>query len=206
MKPIINYVCSLGSICHSSQILKNNNLKNCSYPFDWIFSNYNNIIHCIEDDFNCFLDKSKYISINTSQCGHSYYNKQMFFHHNPLNNENDYNYYTRCVNRFKKLLQNEEHKLFIMIFVNIENIEENVKNDIINFNNKFQKYTKNYTLLCIFHIPNKQCNHHNFTHIYNIDFLELHTLSMSNGVNFNNDDDNGYLNDIINNNYTFNII
>ena len=29
----IKYTCSLGMLCHSSQILKNNNLKKCSYPF-----------------------------------------------------------------------------------------------------------------------------------------------------------------------------
>ena len=50
----IKYTCSLGTKCHSSQILKINNLKVCSYPFDWIFSNCDNIIHCIEDNFNIF--------------------------------------------------------------------------------------------------------------------------------------------------------
>jgi hypothetical protein len=50
----INYTCSLGSLCHSSQILKRNNYKKCSYPFDWIFSNYDIIIDCLEDDFNIF--------------------------------------------------------------------------------------------------------------------------------------------------------
>ena len=40
----INYTCSLGGLCHSSQILKRNNLKLCSYPFDWIYSNCDNII------------------------------------------------------------------------------------------------------------------------------------------------------------------
>ena len=201
----INYVCSLGGHCHSSQLLKVNNLKKCSYPFDWIFSNYNNILHCIQDDFNCFLDKSKYISINNNPCGcgHSYYNNYMFVHHNLLNNENDYNYYIRCVNRFKNLLQYEEHKLFVMIFINIQNVEENVKNDIINFNNNFSKYTKNYTLLVIFHIPNQQQNHHIFTYTGNIHFLELHTLSVSDGVKFENDDDNIYSDNIINSKYNF---
>ena len=52
----INYTCSFGSLCHSSKILKRNNLKLCSYPFDWIFSNCDNIIDCIEDNFNIFLD------------------------------------------------------------------------------------------------------------------------------------------------------
>ena len=33
-------------------------------------------------------------------------------------------------------------------------VEETHKNDVINFNNKFSKYTKNYTLLVIYHIKN----------------------------------------------------
>jgi hypothetical protein len=47
----INYTYSLGNLCHGSQILKRNNYKKCSYPFD-----------CLEDDFNIFLDKSYYIN------------------------------------------------------------------------------------------------------------------------------------------------
>ena len=204
----INYTCSLGSLCHSSQILKRNNLKLCSYPFDWIFSNYDNIIHCIEDNFNIFLDKSYYQDIhdkcNNNQCGHKYYNVNMFNHHDPRN-EKDYNYYVRCVDRFKNLLQKQEHKLFIMIFVNMNNIDENIKNNIIDFNNKFSKYTSNYTLLVIFHIPNKQQNHNIFTYNDNIHFLELHTLSCSGGVDFGNNNDNIYLDNIIKSKYNFNI-
>ena len=144
----IKYVCSLGTVCQSSQILKNNNLKKCSYPFDWIFSNCDSIIHCIEDDFKIFLDKSYYISISDSYCGHSHYCPHMWRHHNPLNNENHYNYYVRCVNRFKLLLQSQEHKLFTMIFVNKEqgSHSDNFKQTIIEFNNKLSKYTNNYTL------------------------------------------------------------
>ena len=201
----IKYTCSLGSLCHGSQILKNNNLKKCSYPFDWIYSNCNNIIHCLEDDFNIFLDKSYYDSVNNKVCSHSYYGKKMFNHRNPLSNKNDYNYYIRCVNRFRQLLQYEEHTLFIMIFINMNKVEETHKNDVINFNNKFSKYTKNYTLLVIYHIKNKKENHHTITHDDNIDFLELHTLSSSNGVNFTNNNDNDYLNNIINTTYNFNL-
>jgi hypothetical protein len=198
----INYTSSLGSLCHSSQILKRNNLKLCSYPFDWIFSNCDNIIHCIEDNFNIFLDKSYYINVSESQCGHSKYHKKMFNHRNPLNNINDYNYYVRCVDRFKILLQKQEHKLFIMICVNID---EDTKIKMIEFNNTFSQYTYNYTLLIIFHIPNKEQNHHIFTYNDNIHFLELHTLSQSNGVEFVNNDDNIYLDNIINSKYNFNL-
>jgi hypothetical protein len=197
----INYTCSLGSLCHSSQILKQNKLKLCSYPFDWIFSNCDTIIHCIEDDFKTFLDKSYYINISKSQCGHSKYNDKMWWHHNPLDNSDHYNYYVRCVDRFKKFLRKQEHKLFIMIFVNMDNIENNNITNIIDFNNKFSKYTSNYTLLVIFHKPNKEQNHHIFTYNDNIHFLELHTLSVSAGVKFNNNNDNIYLDNIIKSKY-----
>ena len=129
----------------------------------------------------------------------------MFNHHNPLINENNYNYFVRCVSRFKNLLQFEEHKLFIMILVNMDNISETVKSELIDFNNKFKKYTTNYTLLVILNITNKQDNYHDFTHHDNIDFLEVHTTSMSNGINFNSLNDNYYLKKIVFDTYNFDI-
>ena len=205
----IKYTCSLGNRCQTSQLLKNNKLKNVSYPFDWVFSNCNIILHCLEDDFKIFLDKSYYNSIHLNVCEHTYYYTKgcgcnMFNHKNPLDNENDYNYYIRCVDRFKKLLKYEELKLFIMIFDNMDNIEEKLKNDVIDFNNTFSKYTKNYKLLVIFHIQNKKEQNHIFTHYSNIDFLELHTFSSSGGVNFDYKNDNDYLNNIILEKYDFN--
>lgn len=203
----INFTCSLGSLCHSSEILKRNNLKLCSYPFDWIFSSCDNIIHCIEDDFKFFLDKSYYINISQSQCGHSKYNNSMFWHHNPLINIDHYNYYIRCVDRFKILLQKQEHKLFIMMFVNggYGSHNEDFKKNMIDFNNTFSNYTSNYTLLVIIHYPYKQSNNHTFTYNDNIHFLELHTLSVSNGVRFVNNNDNIYLDNIIKSKYNFNL-
>ena len=129
----------------------------------------------------------------------------MFNHHNPLINIDHYNYYVRCVDRFKILLQKPEHKLFIMTFVNMNNIDENIKNKIIDFNNEFSKYTSNYTLLVIFHIPNKEQNHNIFTYNDNINFLELHTLSVSHGTAFENENDNIYLDNIIKSKYNFNL-
>ena len=52
----INYVCSLGFCCHTARLLQNNKLKLSSYPFDWIFSNYKDIILCLEDNFKTFLN------------------------------------------------------------------------------------------------------------------------------------------------------
>jgi hypothetical protein len=93
-----------------------------------------------------------------------------------------------------------------MISVNNDNNSDIFfKNKIIDFNDKFSKYTSNYTLLVIFHISNKQQNHHTFTYNDNIHFLELETVSSSNGVQFRNDDDNIYLDNIMNSKYNFNI-
>jgi hypothetical protein len=130
----------------------------------------------------------------------------MFIHHNPLDNENDYNYFVRCVDRFNKLLLCKGKKLFVMAYYNMCYTDENFMNEIIDFNKKFSKYTYNYILLVIFHIPNKKNNYFKFTLKDNIHFLELHTLSKTNGLCFENNDDNIYLNSIINSKYKFNII
>lgn len=92
-----------------------------------------------------------------------------------------------------------------MILVNMDSVTEHDKNKIIEFNNTFSTYTKNYTLLVVYHIKNKPTQHHEFTHSGNIDFLELHTLSASKGVEFTNSSDNEYLNNIINTTYKFSL-
>lgn len=215
----INYTCSLGELCHATEILKRNNYKLSSYPFDWIFSSCDTILDCIKDNFKIFLNKSYYINLSETKCGHLKYHKYMFNHHNPLFNKGYYEYYVRCVDRFRNLLQKQEHKLFIIIFVNLDNLDnidnlddlsdnyKNIKNKVIQsieFNDKFSKYTSNYTLLVIIHIKTKEKNNHLFTYNDNIHFLELYT-SPSNGLNFNNPGDDEYLDNILKSKYNFNI-
>jgi hypothetical protein len=202
----INYVCSLGRLCYPASFLKKNKLKLVSYPFDWTFSNFDMIIHAIEDDFKIFLDQSYYVNIDETICDHSYYKDLRFNHHNPLINKKDYNYYKRCVNRFKNLLKYKERKLFIIIFNNLDMIDINIKNNIINFNNRLKKYTNNYILLVIYHLQNKPQNRHTFTYDDNIHFLELHTLSHNGGTSFYNEKDNIYFDNIISHKYNFNLL
>jgi hypothetical protein len=189
--------CSLGTLCHSSQLLKRNKFKKDSYPFDWIFSDCDIILHCIRDNFKIFLDKSYYIKINHMKCGHSYYHEKMFNHHNPL--DKDYNYFVRCVERFRSLLKSKKHKLFIMMYVNMNESKEEI-NKTIEFNNSFSKYTSNYTLLIIYHIPNN-IRHHYFGYKDNIQILYLYTNSESDGKEFLNKEDNLYLDNIMKSNY-----
>lgn len=60
----INYVCSLGKMCHSATLIKRNNFKFCSFPFDWVFSSPKVVISCLKDRFKSFLDKSNYIYLD----------------------------------------------------------------------------------------------------------------------------------------------
>jgi hypothetical protein len=201
----INHVCSLGFMCHASSLLKRNNYKKCSYPFDWIFSDCNMILDCIKTNFKIFLDKSFYVKLGI-YIGHTKYLKYVWLHHNPLEKEEDYNYYIRCVNRFKELLKKKQKKLFIMMNVNQNDSIENIKKSIIDFNKNFSKYTSNYRLLFIHHIPNKIKNSHTFSTNNNIDFLELNTISISDGASFKDNNDNIYLDKILNSRYKFKIL
>ena len=126
----------------------------------------------------------------------------MWNHHNPLKNQKHYDYYVRCVERFRKLLVSKEHKLFVMIS---GNISDELRNNIIEFNKSFSKYTQNYKLLVICAQSSQSKQYHAFTHHDEIDFLELHTLSKSNGIRFANSKDNVYLRKIITSTYTFDL-
>jgi hypothetical protein len=89
-----------------------------------------------------------------------------------------------------------------MMNVNLDKMEDTQK--MIEFNESFLKYTKNYTLLVIYHIKEKK-NYHKFTHHENIDFLELHTPSESDGLIFKEEKDHDYLNDVFMKSYRFNL-
>lgn len=195
------HVASFGSLCHTAELLKRNKIKLCSYPFDWVFTNHDDIAHCIGDNFKTFLDKSNYTSISKTQCSHSKYHARFFNHHNPKINEAHYAYFCRCVDRFQIMLQTPEKKLFVKIFVNVLDVAEN-KNQMIQFNAELKKHTSNYTLLVILNTPNGKQSHA-FTEIENIHFLELSTFSKSNGLNFDNKKDDIMLDAIFNSRYKF---
>lgn len=190
--------CSLGSLCFSSQLLKGNGLKSCSYPFDWIFSSPSMVLECIEDDFRTFLDKSYYISRGPKQCGHSLYRVNMFNHHNPLKNSDDYSYYQRCVDRFRVLLASPDPKVFVLSRVNISpDLKDSYVKEILDFNNKFSKYTCNYKLLAIIHIPDASHTHHSRSVHGSVEILEFHSRFKCNGLDLIDCNDRSYLRSLL---------
>jgi hypothetical protein len=200
--------CSLGSLCHSSQLLKINGLKKASYPFDWIFSSLEMVEHCIKDDFKTFLDKSQYIdyttnsSLKETQCEHIFYGKMLgdpvhnivFNHHNPLSNENDYTYFERCVNRFRELLKLNEYKGFVLFDTN-DDFRNNLKK-YFNFSDFLSEHTNKHKL---FVINNKVsgCQDHEWVIANNLRLLRLQTNNSTNGSDFNDKSDKDYLNKLI---------
>ena len=204
---MIKYTCSLGTCCHSSNLLKMNNLKKESYPFDWIFSDHKMIINILENNFIEFLNKENYVDINRNKkCGHKLYHEKLFWHHNPRINEDDYNYFIRCVERFKNLMKSDDMKLFIYLVKDTHIINEiDFIENVETLNSKLNTFIKNYIVLAIYINPNKMNNDHKFIKSNNIDYLYIDVLSCSDGIKFTNDIDNDYINNIIKSNYEFNL-
>jgi hypothetical protein len=202
----IKYTCSLGPHCHSSYLLKSNNLKKASYPFDWIFTNHSIIQKIVDNNFIDFLNKEYYININNKKCGHKLYHDTMFWHHNPLLNNADYQYFNRCTSRFQNMLLSDEEKLFIYLVKDVKEIDENLfENNIQLLSNCLRKHTNNFRILAIVIYPNKEKNNYKFVTIENVDFLYVDVLSSSNGIQFLNDKDNKYLSIILNVKYKFDL-
>lgn len=109
---------SLGQNCNSAWYLKESNNKSASYPFDWIFSSQEIVLHAVKDNFKSFLDKEMIFTINKEKAGHCFYHSRMFNHKNPLNSDEEYNYYKRCVHRFKDTLHSKKPIIFIYTVIN----------------------------------------------------------------------------------------
>ncbi len=113
-------VIGLGTLCLTSQLLKQMGLKDASMPFDWIFSSPEMISHAIRDDFKEFLARENIVMVEVGRrpdpalyrADHVFYRDRygvnfVFNHHDPSENEDDYRYFVRCVDRFRDTLKGE---------------------------------------------------------------------------------------------------
>ena len=137
--PVTNVV-SVGTHCLTAVMLKKIGLKAYSTPFDWIFSSIPMVAHCISDDFAHFLDKrhfspiplEKRIDSNTSFCDHQFYLENFgvrsVFNHYDISKDEVYDYYRRCVDRFRKAIRSGDRTLLIGIVPHSPEIENNFNN------------------------------------------------------------------------------
>jgi hypothetical protein len=206
MKIDINYVIPLGSQCFSAFFLKKYNLKYTSYPFDWIFSNPYIILDMLNDNFEKFLNKNYYVfkNENDEKNKHSIYltDLYMFNHRNPIKDE-DYLYYLRCINRFYKVLQKKEKKLFIMTLLNNE--IKNELDNIILLKSKFDTMTTNSEFVFIFQKTAGYQSKDVYIH-ENIIIIQINTISDSDGIIFTNENDYIFYKEIIDSFYDFKLL
>lgn len=162
---------SIGPNCSSSDLLKVENLKKKSYPFDSIFSSLEIVKHCIDDKFKTFLDRNQYEpGICESSTRHRFYCKyldtdvlmkhhlihgfnilnpqdhkissgNLFNHHDLINNEDHYEAFKRRVERFLTLLESDTKIVFVYYDKYTENYEE-----LIEFSKHFSKLPTIYIL------------------------------------------------------------
>lgn len=148
MEPF-SYVCSLGTRCHTAEFFKENGLKKCSFPFDWIFADPWIVKSCLEDDFEAFLDTSQYIPNKEGTHGtHAKYGN-IFIHHNLLDPATQA-YFQRCVARFRTLLASPKRKLFFLFAINAEKEPVNDA-EIQAIYELLSKKTTNFCLLFLRH-------------------------------------------------------
>lgn len=196
--------CSLGSFCYSAQLLRRNNLREESNPFDWLFSNIDMIKHCIEDDFKSFLDKSYYYSVNPAEgsdekrCQHRLYESDdkypVFNHHDPLTIDEHYEHFVRSVDRFRKTLQSTEKKVFIHINKPRDNRNpEELLFESLLFTEFLDKHVNNYTLITIGQSVGEL--NHRIIKGNNLIFIQL-SCSFNTGLEYENTSHDQYLDNI----------
>ncbi|BAU93852.1 hypothetical protein MPPM_5247 [Methylorubrum populi] len=112
----VNHI-SLGSHCHTAQILKGLGLRTWSAPFDWIFSSPGMVRDCLADDFTDLLDRRHYETTPLSErraphetrCRHLLYRERhaipfVFNHHDPAASDEDYRFLQAGVRRLRAAL------------------------------------------------------------------------------------------------------
>ncbi|CAK9089182.1 unnamed protein product [Durusdinium trenchii] len=112
-----SHVLSLGSRCFVAKTLETMNLRRYAGPFDWIYTTAQLVRHCIEDDFECFLDLEQ-LYRHGQAWGHRRYcqmlKRQILFpHHRPA--DRDREHFQRTVQRWRQVVASEEKKLFVFM-------------------------------------------------------------------------------------------
>ena len=158
---------SIGPYCSTSDILKEHELRNFAYPFDYIFSSLEMVKHCINDRFNIFLDKiyhqktsskkssrhlfySKFIDTEILRKHHIAHkvphiaknltNREIFLHHNICDKINYDSFVKRC-NRLLSLIDNKKKIAFIYY-----NCYTTQFDDIVDFYNNFSDNNNIYVI------------------------------------------------------------
>jgi hypothetical protein len=191
------YACSLGNYCFSAALLDMIKVRDRALPFDWLFTTPKSTIEILKNDFKDFLNPKYYTDIydvglshGGRQAGHTLYHKNFFNHKNPRD-KRDYDYYVRCVDRFREFMKIKDKKLFICSYKNLKSkMGESIMSDVFELNNSLSDMTQNYHLLCHINYSNSDELDYEISEIGNVTFFELYTKQDNHGLGYGNDEDN----------------
>jgi len=170
------YFISIGPYCTTTDILKKYKHRLQALPFDYIFSSLEMIKHCINDQFNIFLDKKYYTNgTNENSNRHTFYCKMLdtdillkhhiahgynknykvssgnlFNHHNLLHNEKTYKAFERRCKRFMNIINQKRN---IVYFVYYDKYTNNIDN-LVEFSNYLKLYNEHIFIIGIFENKN----------------------------------------------------
>ncbi|MGH1573446.1 DUF1796 family putative cysteine peptidase [Methylobacterium sp. P31] len=188
-------VVGLGTLCLTSHTLKQMGLKKSSMPFDWIFSSPEMVEHAIRDDFKEFLDRDNLKDIPVElrpdphlyQADNTFYRdnfniKYIFNHHNPELSEDDYNYFRRCVDRFRSLLRGTNRTLFVMF----QHYFDRPGNDKFTVYESISQLVHPHFLLCVevYRSNYLQPKYESVVRVGNLEIGKFGYASTCNGLNF----------------------
>jgi hypothetical protein len=161
---IFEHALPIGSFCHAAMALKKAGIRSFSTPFDWLFSCPDMIAQCLSDGFRHFLDPEQYEAVppemrhdpGANLCQHRGFKKDfgvsfVFNHHKPYE-RSDYEYFQRCVQRFKNAVASPGWNLFIH-FSPIPVIEDHLGNLM----SALRQQAAHFVLLAM-HFPVVTCN------------------------------------------------
>lgn len=194
------HACSIGNYCNSAVQLNRLKIRKEALPFDWVFTTIDSTCKILNDDFQDFLNPEYYVDIHDyepehggRQAGHSLYHKNFFNHKNPREKE-DYEYYKRCVDRFRKFLELQEPKLFICSYKNSPiRLNEQIKREAFKLNDTLKKRTRNFKLLLHINYISDSVKSR-VTEEDGVIFFELDTVHGNHGLGYGDErDDREYL-------------
>lgn len=193
-------VISLGTLCHMTRILERLHWRQASYPFDWVFTSPQILHDIISTDFQDFLNPEYYCNVKHSQfgdrsAGHKKYHEDFFGHKNPRTPE-DYEYYVRCVERFRDMLTTTKPKIFMMLYspentrhpedyANMSRIhqEEYLASGSELIYQTLRNVTDNFRVVTLNVCPSYRQDFHRVV-ISHQEILTIHTLTCSTGRKF----------------------
>lgn len=148
---------SLGTLCHTAQLLKNIGLRKEAMPFDWVFSSPFVLMDCLKTKFSVFRDVKQHCRASLHKSGHISYGTN-FFNHKDITCENDLKYYERAISRFTNI---EENAVFVIGFYNNSVSESNIdytEKSVELIQNSLKQYFngKQHLLVCIHHKIDKK--------------------------------------------------